>query len=410
VVGLDNITGLQTARILAAHRVPVIGVVSDPRHFGAQTRACVEVVASSFADDDLVATLRSIDERLDRTSVLFPCSDVTVAALSRRRDDLPARMRLPLASHDVVDMLMDKGSFATYAMSAGLPVPRTAVLQTRVHAEDAAETLTFPCVVKPPVTSPTWRANAGAKAYPVRTPAELLEVYDRVSGWAPSLVAQEWVEGGEEALLSCNAYFDGDGKALVTFVARKVRQWPPRIGTSASGVECRDDELRDATIALFEGTRFHGLAYLEAKRDSRTGRLAIIEPNVGRPTGRSAIAEAGGVELVYTAYCDALDLPLPVNRQQSYGQAKWLDLRRDTQAAAVAMRRGDLTVREWAGSLRGPKAHAIWSPRDPKPFVVDVTHAFGEGLRMAGRRWSSRRSPAHRPLNPDPHTEVERVP
>ena len=391
VVGLDNITGLQTARILAAQSVPVVGVVSDPRHFGAHTRACVEVVPSEFTDEALVTTLRELDQRMGRAAVLFPCSDATVAALSRRRADLPARMVLPLAAHDVVDLLMDKSSFAAYAMASGLPVPRTAVLQSRSDAEEAAGSLRFPCVVKPPVTSPTWRANAGAKAYPVQSGDELLTVYDRVSGWAPSLVAQEWVSGGEDALLSCNAYFDADGRELVTFVARKVRQWPPRIGTSASGVECRDDELRDATIKLFGGIGFHGLAYLEAKRDSRTGELAIIEPNIGRPTGRSAIAEAGGVELVFTAYCDALGLPLPAARQQRFGDAKWLDLRRDAQAAAVACRNGELTVREWMSSLRGPKAHAIWSARDPKPFAVDITHAVGEGLRLAARKLSSGR-------------------
>ena len=31
-----------------------------------------------------------------------------------------------------------------------------------------------------------------------------------------------------------------------------------------------------------------------------------------------------------------------------------------------------LTLREWLSWVRGPKAHAIWSRRDPVPFVVDV--------------------------------------
>ena len=51
--------------------------------------------------------------------------------------------------------------------------------------------------------------------------------------------------GGEDELYSCNAYFDAAGQPLATFVARKVRQWPPDIGTSASGEECRNDEVLD---------------------------------------------------------------------------------------------------------------------------------------------------------------------
>jgi hypothetical protein len=63
-----------------------------------------------------------------------------------------------------------------------------------------------------------------------------------------------------------------------------------------------------------------------------------------------------------------------------------VDLRRDLQAAMVARRRGTLTLREWLSWVRGPKAHAIWSRRDPAPFVVDVTRAVGTGARLVGRR------------------------
>jgi predicted ATP-grasp superfamily ATP-dependent carboligase len=190
------------------------------------------------------------------------------------------------------------------------------------------------------------------------------------------------VEGGEEGLFSCNCYFGRDGAALATFVARKVRQWPPDIGTSASGEECRNDDVLSETLRVFGSVGFHGLAYLEMKLDTRTGRLVIIEPNVGRPTGRSAISEAGGVELVYTAYADAAGLPLPADREQRYIGTKWLDLRRDAQAAIVARGRGELTVREWAASLRGPKAHAIWSRPDPMPFVIDMVQAVATGARL----------------------------
>jgi predicted ATP-grasp superfamily ATP-dependent carboligase len=199
------------------------------------------------------------------------------------------------------------------------------------------------------------------------------------------LLAQEWVEGGEDCLYSCNAYFDVHGEALVTFVARKVRQWPPNVGTSASGEECRNDEVLAETLRTFSGVGFHGLAYLELKRDARSGKLLIIEPNVGRPTGRSAIAERGGVELVYTAYCDAAGLPSPRTRQRYVG-AKWIDDRRDLQAAVVAHSRGELSVRDWARWQRGPKAHAIWSARDPVPFFVDLTHASLAGKRRLHAR------------------------
>jgi D-aspartate ligase len=84
---------------------------------------------------------------------------------------------------------------------------------------------------------------------------------------------------------------------------------------------------------------------------------------------------------VYTAYCDTAGLPLPAERTQQYLGTTWLDLRRDVQAATVGIRRGELTAREWLSSLRGPRTHAIWSARDPRPFVTDLVNVAGTVVR-----------------------------
>ncbi|HKZ01966.1 MAG TPA: hypothetical protein VJ180_06995, partial [Pyrinomonadaceae bacterium] len=64
---------------------------------------------------------------------------------------------------------------------------------------------------------------------------------------------------------------------------------------------------------MFQSVNYRGLGYVEMKRDVNTGKHFIIEPNIGRPTGRSAIAEAGGVAMLYAAYCDTVQRTLPVN-------------------------------------------------------------------------------------------------
>ena len=192
---------------------------------------------------------------------------------------------------------------------------------------------------------------------------------------------QEWIEGSESDLYSCNCYFDTHGEPIVTFVARKVRQWPPETGTSALGVECRHDLVRDETLRLFRTVGYRGLGYVEMKVDRRTGELLLIEPNVGRPTGRSAIAEGGGVELLYSMYCDLTGAPLPSQRRQRYTQAKWVYLRHDLQAAFYRWRRAELTAREWWRSLRGPKSYAVLSATDPLPFLLDCRKALAAAAR-----------------------------
>ena len=120
----------------------------------------------------------------------------------------------------------------------------------------------------------------------------------------------------------------------------------------------------DLTLRLFGAAAFRGLGYLEVKRDVRTGAHYAIEANVGRPTGRSAIAETAGVELLFAMYCDLLDVPMPTARQ-SYGQAKWIFLRQDVRSALHDWKQGDLSLVEWARSLRGVRNDAVIAWSDP---------------------------------------------
>ena len=212
--------------------------------------------------------------------------------------------------------------------------------------------------LRPGIGTPSSRSSSRT------SPAELVDLYDRCRHWADVLVAQTWIPGDDSALYSFNGYFDADGRPLATFIARKLRQWPPGSGSSCLGEEDRNDSVLDAALKLFGSVPYRGLAYLEMKRDPETGRQYAIEANVGRPTGRSAIAEAGGVELLHTMYCDLTGLPLPTGRTQSYKGTKWIDLRHDLQSAFVMWRRGELTLTEWVRSYRGPKTFAIASCRD----------------------------------------------
>jgi predicted ATP-grasp superfamily ATP-dependent carboligase len=372
IIGLDCITGLQSARLLARHGVPVIGLAKDPENFCCKTRVVEKIVLVNTASEEFVELLETLGPTLQQKAVLFPCTDMSVLTLSRNRRRLEAWYHIALPEPETVEMLMDKVSFYTYAEKAGLPIPQTFFLKNRRDAEKAASQLTYPCILKPPFKTPTWEKNTRAKVYKVGSPEELLALYDQCSGWAELLMAQQWVEGNDASLYSCNCYFDAQSTPLVTFIARKLRQWPPETGTSCLGEEIRNDVVLEESIRLFSTVNYHGLGYVEMKRDEPTGKHYIIEPNIGRPTGRSAIAEAGGVELLYTKYCDLLNLPLPAKRQQNYEGVKWIFFRHDVQSALYYWWHGKLTLREWWRSVRGVKWDAVFSWTDQAPFWYDL--------------------------------------
>lgn len=377
VIGLDCMTGLQTARIFARHRVPVIGIAKNRKHYCARTRFPERIFEEDTSSEALIDLLERLGSDFDIKPVLMPCTDGSVFLISKHRDRLAPYYCFALPDHDTVALLMDKVSFCKYATEHNLAIPPTFFLHNRQDAQHAAQALSYPAILKPPIKTPLWEENTKQKAYKVESAEELLELYDRCCDWADTLLAQAWIVGTESDLFSCNCYFDANHQPQVTFIARKLRQWPPETGTSCLGEEVRNDAVLEESLKLFHGVNYFGLGYLEMKRDERTGDHFIIEPNIGRPTGRSAIAEAGGVELLYTAYCDMIGLPLPENRTQQYQGVKWISLRRDFQSALYYWRRGDLSLRDWIHSWRGKKAYAIFSWSDPAPFFLDFMRLFG---------------------------------
>lgn len=393
LAGLDTMQGLQAARILARHGIPVIAIATDRHHHACRTRVCREIVIAETKTDSLIATLREIAAALPARAVLYPCHDEAVARISRHRDALAAGYHVLLPEPATVEMLTEKTRLYEFARAHGFLVPGTHLLHDRGDAERAAEGLRFPAILKPSRRSKTWDEKTKSKAYRVESAAELLRTYDVVGNWAPVLLAQEWIEGGDDALWSYNGYFDGNGIPVAGFVARKLRQWPPRAGSSCLGEEARNDVVRDEAVRLLRLAGYRGLGYVEMKRDARTGEHYLVEVNVGRPTGRSAIAEAGGVELLYSMYCDALGLPLPDAREQSYRGVKWLDLRHDVQSALHYWRRGELTAGEWWRSIRGRKAHAVWSWSDPAPFAWDLWRVVGLALSARERARRNHETP-----------------
>ena len=380
VVGLDTMQGLQAARILARQGVPVIAIASDGRHHACRTNVCEKVVVAE-SRDELMAVLGEIGRTQQTKGVLIPCLDGKVLTISRAREELSEWFHIVLPPADVVEMLMDKSAFYRFAGERGFPIPSTQILGPGDDIDPILGEVEYPAAVKPAYRTSVWTSHTTEKAFRVDSPAELKALYERVGGWADELIVQAWIGGGVSDLYSCNCYFSASGELLATFVAKKLRQWPPDTGQSSLGVECRNDIVLAETVKLFESVGYRGLGYLEMKYDPDRDEHFIVEPNVGRPTGRSAIAEAGGVDLLYTMYCDAAGLPLPESRVQRYGTVKWIHLRRDLQSAIVTWRRGDLRLTDWIRSMRGRKAYAVASWRDPLPFLFDLFEAMRAAVK-----------------------------
>lgn len=389
---MDDLRGVYAARTLARHGVHVVGVARDPKSYGARSRACNRMIYADTSGEELVDALVALGPTLPGKAIVVACSDRVVEALAAARDRLDCWYELGLPSNDAVATLGDNVLFAEYAAQHHLPIPDTRILRSRRDAERAAEELVYPCALKPPNSrSSWWLEKTNRKTFKVDDGPTLLSLYDEYSPYADALIVQQWIEGADDDHYSCNCYLDRDGQALVTFTSRKLRQWPPLIGDGSLNEEHRADTVVQTTRRLFEVFGFHGLGEVEFKRDAVSGEYLIIEANVARVTGRCALAEGSGVELLYTMYADLAGLPLPENRQQTFRGVKWIFLRRDLMSAVLLWSRRELTLSDWFQSVRGPKIYALWSWSDPLPFLVDLWYSIRLSLSSDERQ--ERRSP-----------------
>jgi predicted ATP-grasp superfamily ATP-dependent carboligase len=134
------------------------------------------------------------------------------------------------------------------------------LLRKRANAQKAAQSLRFPLVVKPALKTALWKDRARRKAFKVET-GRAARVVRRDERHGRRAGRTGWIRGSEADHFTCNAYFDRNAQPVVTFVTRKIRQWPPQTGENSSPSEWRNDVVRDETVRLFSGVGFWGLAY-----------------------------------------------------------------------------------------------------------------------------------------------------
>ena len=56
IIGLDSLQGLQTARVLAERKVPVIAIAKHPKYHSCRTNVCKEIIFTNTENEELIET------------------------------------------------------------------------------------------------------------------------------------------------------------------------------------------------------------------------------------------------------------------------------------------------------------------------------------------------------------------
>lgn len=384
-------TGLGIARSLGENGVPVIGLSSRRRVYGNLTRYAKTLLCPDSRDEPeaLLRFLLGLSGRIGHRAVIFPTRDHDLVFLDHFREQLSPHFQLVLPERGALEACLNKWETYQWTCRSGLFAPKCWLIETGDALHEVLPEITYPCVLKP-VAAHHWRqggkwALVGArKAIQVLSREELIAAYDTISRADQRVLVQEMVSGGDDSLMVAACYLDRQSNWVAGFSAQKLVQCPEGFGSGCIMQNTNRQDLFERTARLLKAMRFSGIAEVEYKWDTVAQDYALIEINP-RPWDQHRLGKASGVDLIYTAYCDLAHLPV----HATVGPAsthKWVADDLFLMTALELLWKRSPRIRELFRHARGKRMYAIWSAKDPLPFLVYIITRFLPDVITAGLR------------------------
>ncbi|MFB3921516.1 MAG: hypothetical protein ACE145_07320 [Terriglobia bacterium] len=288
---------------------------------------------------------------------LIPSADPFVAAMAKHAQDLAAAYVFCRDSVELYAILATKRRQYDLAIEHGMPIPRTRFAATSKEVAEFATNAQFPCVIKPVRSYDWWNIPRGhplaaRKVMVAASPKDLVEKYDIVAGVNPEVVVQESIEGPDWAKFVYLSCYSTDGRRIGRCIVRELRTSPIYNGNASVTEPVEDPETDSVCDRFLKSIGYAGLCEIELKRDTRDGRVKMIEANP-RYTGTSDAAPYAGVDLGWLHYLDLIGQRVePVT--QSDRPFRHIVLIWDFATMGSYRRAGLLTWREIFRSYRPP--------------------------------------------------------
>ena len=358
VVGLD-LNGLGVVRSLGRAGIPTITLDTNLGSPTAATRFSRKIRASALSGPGLVDSLNQLRSTLAIDPVLILTQEASVETVSAMRTSLFERFRISMPKHETMLVLLDKLKFQDAAERLGFSIPRATRISGELSPAWSAH-LRFPCVMKPTTKHLAWALHF-KKAYKVHSADEVARLWAQMREVVDEVIVQEWIEGDDSDVYFCLQYIAPAG-GTVSFVGRKLRQWPPLVGGTACCVPAPEaEELAALTSNFFCAVGFVGLGSMEYKRDRRDGRFYMVEPTVGRTDFQEEVATLNGINIPLAVYLGELGRPLPTPAPMAQAVG-WRDPVGD--ANALATRSAPATI------AQVPLRDAYFRLNDPGPYLA----------------------------------------
>ena len=291
-----NYLGLEMARELdnAGYQFMVVG--HSPRDLALQSRRVRGLVLPlpQTNSKKLLNGVLNIGRSFTGPKVLLGVSEGYRKWISENKEVLIKEFHLLSCDYQMIAFLMDKWNQAQMAVSAGLSIPNTSILDEQGKP---ARDLRFPVVIKPRYSPKTqnFRDEFGAKVLIAQTQKQLLLNCRSIlkNGFKPMI--QELVSG-----IDFNQFLFGaavkDGIPYAITMMQKLKTDPSPYGSGVIIRTIYHKELLEVGCRFIKSINFTGICDLELMRDWDNGEFQFIEFNPRYGFGQR-VAQLAGASL-----------------------------------------------------------------------------------------------------------------
>jgi predicted ATP-grasp superfamily ATP-dependent carboligase len=309
-----------------------------------------------------------------------PCSDAWAAATARLPAEFAERFPASCAAPEVLDLLVDKASFARALQDHGVPHPASWIVGTDPLPDSIPDSV-FEAAFLKPLDSQACFAKFGVKGFWIRSRAEAEARRAELAAAGVAVILQEYVPGPADRHWFLDGLVDRNGEVSGLLVRRRLRMFPPDFGNSSAMVSVAASRAAPAVETLrrfLAAIGYRGPFSAEFKQDARDDVFRILEVNA-RMWWYVEFAARSGVNVPHLAWLDALGRPVPAVRSYEEGR-RCVYPYYDWHATRGPRGRSPGGVLRWIGSsLTADQPVFRWS--DPRPGLAESAGVAAAWLR-----------------------------
>ncbi len=281
--------------------VPVIAVYYDDKDMGHVSKYVSESIRAPHPEDQKTSSSSSWWTARLASRAASWCRHPT--RHSRRSRDTracwSATTSLACTDWEITKLFVDKKYTYALAEQAGVPAPKTAVPHSIEDVERYAQTVQYPCLVKPSQGHQYFEVFR-RKMVKADDLDQMLAAYREATDAGFEVMLQEFIPGDSAQGVNYNSYSWG-GETLVEFTAAKIRNAPRDTGSPCCNMSAHVPEVIEPGRRILQAMGFDGYACTEFKRDPRDGVYKLMEVN-GRHNLSSLLAVRCGINFPWIHY------------------------------------------------------------------------------------------------------------